>query len=188
VNRFRIALGLAGTLLMGVLASRLVDAQQPVVPPPVPAAAREAPVALRLSASPQAPSSQAPSSPQAPASPPAGFAGADTCLVCHEAEGNSIKSSPHGNVTNVKSPMGGLGCESCHGPGQAHVDDDNKGHIVKFGQLKPDEISQTSARVGMTRRRMIIVPQKGTKGAKGKTGDDFLCGACGFLRGWRRGS
>jgi DmsE family decaheme c-type cytochrome len=129
---------------MGVLASRLVNAQQPVVPPPVPAAAtREAPAAPRLSASPHAPSSQAPSSPQAPASPPAGYAGADTCVVCHEAEGHSIKSSPHGNVTNVKSPMGGLGCESCHGPGQAHVDDENKGHIVKFGELKPGEISQT---------------------------------------------
>src|SRR5262249_23092774 len=34
-------------------------------------------------------------------------------------------------------------CESCHGPGQAHVDDEKKGHIRRFATLTPAETSQT---------------------------------------------
>jgi DmsE family decaheme c-type cytochrome len=138
VNRFRIALGLVGTLLIGVLASRLVDAAQPAVPPSVPSTTREAP------SSPQTPSaSQAPSSPQAPASKPAGYAGADTCVVCHEAEGNNIAHSRHGWSKDPRTPSATLGCESCHGPGQAHVDDEQKGNIKRFGALKPIDVNQT---------------------------------------------
>ena len=81
---------------------------------------------------------QATSPPQAP-----GYAGSDTCVMCHEAEDKSIKASKHGMAQNPRTPMAAHGCESCHGPGQAHVDDDAKGHIKKFGTLKPAEINET---------------------------------------------
>ena len=69
--------------------------------------------------------------------PAPGFVGDDTCLQCHEAQG-AISKTPHGRVNNPRTPMATNGCESCHGPGQAHVDDDDKGHILRFGDTKVD--------------------------------------------------
>jgi DmsE family decaheme c-type cytochrome len=80
---------------------------------------------------------------QAAQTPPAGYAGSDTCLVCHEDKGPSLTGTAHAQVANPRSPAAAHGCESCHGPGQAHVDDDAKGHILKFAQVSPAEASQT---------------------------------------------
>src|SRR6185295_14255544 len=87
--------------------------------------------------------SPAPSAATASAAPPPGYAGSDTCTVCHEDKQATLKGTPHGQASNPRSPEAAHGCESCHGPGQAHVDDDAKGHIKKFGQLKPAEINET---------------------------------------------
>jgi DmsE family decaheme c-type cytochrome len=92
---------------------------------------------------PQAPAAQAKPPAPAPAAPQAGYAGSDTCLTCHTDKGDSLKGTPHGNAKNPRSPEAAHGCESCHGPGQAHVDDDAKGHIKKFKQMKADEVSET---------------------------------------------
>src|SRR5262245_38848673 len=75
-----------------------------------------------------------PSRAQAPASA-SGYVGSDTCLACHD-QGESLKGTQHAQAKNPRSPEATQGCESCHGPGQAHVDDDDKGNIRKFGQIK----------------------------------------------------
>ena len=76
------------------------------------------------------------------AAPAAGYAGADTCMACH-TEGDTLKGTPHGEAKNPRSPAAAHGCESCHGPGQGHVDDDNKEHIRKFSKITPAEINET---------------------------------------------
>ncbi len=81
--------------------------------------------------------------PAAPAAPQAGYVGSDTCIMCHDAEEKSLKASKHGEAKNPHTPAATQGCESCHGPGQAHVDDDAKGHIKKFKSLTSAEVSQT---------------------------------------------
>jgi DmsE family decaheme c-type cytochrome len=78
---------------------------------------------------------------QAPAN--TAYAGTDTCVMCHTDQEASLKGTKHGEAQNPRSPAANHGCESCHGPGQAHVDDDAKGHILKFGQMKAGEINQT---------------------------------------------
>ena len=86
---------------------------------------------------------QTPAPQTQPPAPPPGYAGTDTCLVCHGDKEESLKGTAHSQAKNPRTPAATLGCESCHGPGQAHVDDDAKGHIKKFAQLPADEVSGT---------------------------------------------
>src|SRR5262249_18073612 len=105
-------------------------------PAPSPGASR----AFHTQAPVQTPQTPAAAQPQATV---AGYAGTDTCVMCHTDQETSLKGTPHGQATNPRSPAATHGCESCHGPGQAHVDDDAKGHIRKFGKMSPSEINQT---------------------------------------------
>ncbi len=41
----------------------------------------------------------------------------EACLTCHEEQGKSLAATIHGKLAG-----GAPDCESCHGPGQAHVD------------------------------------------------------------------
>ena len=65
-----------------------------------------------------------------------GYVGDDTCLTCHDAQ-KSVWTTAHGRKADARTPAAQHGCETCHGPGQAHVDDDNKGHIRKFTPADP---------------------------------------------------
>ena len=54
--------------------------------------------------------------------PAAGYVGEETCLTCHEDQKKGYHGSPHSRAKNPRTPAAKQGCESCHGPGQAHVD------------------------------------------------------------------
>jgi DmsE family decaheme c-type cytochrome len=112
-------------LLTTIAASRWVDARQA---PQAPAAPQPAPH---------------PAGAQPPAASPAGYAGTEACVLCHEKEATSIEHSKHGQSANPRTPAATLGCESCHGPGQAHINDEAKGHINRFLTMKPAEINGT---------------------------------------------
>jgi DmsE family decaheme c-type cytochrome len=86
---------------------------------------------------------------QAPVPAPApanGFAGDDTCTTCHEPEGASLRGTLHGKAQNARTPAArsGQSCETCHGPGQAHVDaSGDKTKIRRFTAMAPKDINAT---------------------------------------------
>src|SRR3990172_156599 len=55
--------------------------------------------------------------------PQAGYVGSDTCTTCHEGFDKSLATKKHAFVKTPRTPMAAQGCESCHGPGEAHVND-----------------------------------------------------------------
>ncbi len=59
---------------------------------------------------------------QAPAAQGQGYAGEQTCLTCHEPQTKGYHGGAHGRAWNERAPVAKQGCESCHGPGQAHVE------------------------------------------------------------------
>jgi cytochrome c553 len=51
------------------------------------------------------------------------YVGSETCQACHEEQFNAYSHTSHARLTTLSSWKGKVtGCESCHGPGKAHVD------------------------------------------------------------------
>jgi DmsE family decaheme c-type cytochrome len=78
----------------------------------------------------------------AKAPPPSGYAGEETCLTCHEQQ--AYKGTGHARVANPRTPAAAQGCESCHGPGQAHVDSGGDAALIgSYKTMTPDTASET---------------------------------------------
>jgi len=71
------------------------------------------------------------------AQPPAqsGYLGSEACVVCHENYDKSIEATKHGFKGNALAPASKQGCESCHGPGEAHSQDPANVKPIQFGRV-----------------------------------------------------
>ncbi len=62
-------------------------------------------------------------------------AGEDACLACHTTGFSRPGGFPRGGAVTAHADLATVGCESCHGPGSAHVapDSPKRGTIVSLG-------------------------------------------------------
>jgi DmsE family decaheme c-type cytochrome len=79
----------------------------------------------------------------APATPQPGFIGAEACATCHEGYEASVKATKHGQAKDPRSPWAAQGCESCHGPGEAHASDPEKVKPRQFDRIAASEVTDT---------------------------------------------
>jgi DmsE family decaheme c-type cytochrome len=72
-----------------------------------------------------------------------GYVGSETCIECHEEDYETYVKNHHAVKGDPRTPEAKLGCESCHGPGAVHSEEETPEDIVGFG---PE--SETQAETG----------------------------------------
>src|ERR1700728_2577125 len=76
---------------------------------------------------------------------PSGYVGAEVCKTCHDDIYNAWEKSPHWKTTlDIKGGPSHQGCESCHGPGSAHVA--GGGDVTKIFVFKDHSTKDIDAR------------------------------------------
>jgi len=78
----------------------------------------------------------------APAQEAGGHIGSDTCAGCHDEVATAFTVTTHGRA-DLGDWTDAEGCESCHGPGEAHADEGDPELIRAFGELSPDAVAST---------------------------------------------
>ena len=79
---------------------------------------------------------------QKPAANPADYVGEDTCIGCHDTK--AYKGTLHALKSNPRTPAATHGCESCHGPGKAHVEGNgDKTKILNPTKVDPRDAAET---------------------------------------------
>lgn len=76
------------------------------------------------------------------------YVGSETCIACHADQDRRYKNTVMGKImARPRTPLEARGCESCHGPGKAHVEaGGTKESIpVRFGRDSKNSIEEQNA-------------------------------------------
>jgi len=76
------------------------------------------------------------------------YVGADTCKGCHEDQFKKLDATLHSRVLGQRgrTALQGHVCESCHGPGSKHLEDQaNPANIIRFSKTSVQSTAQRDA-------------------------------------------
>ena len=123
--------------LMAMASVGIKAMSDPAAGKTTPAATAAITVAARPSPVPMAPAKASPASAQqAPAS---GYVGAETCVGCHRGlRRERSNATKHGFSATAARRWPSKGCESCHGPGEAHANDPEKVKPIQLNKVAAD--------------------------------------------------
>ena len=72
------------------------------------------------------------------------YVGSEACKDCHEDQFKAFSHTSHAQLTTISSWKGKVtGCETCHGPGKAHLEEGDPKKIISFKNKPSKEISET---------------------------------------------
>jgi predicted CXXCH cytochrome family protein len=72
------------------------------------------------------------------------YVGSEACKECHEDQFKEFSHTSHARLTTISSWNGKVtGCESCHGPGKAHIEEADPKKIISFKHKSAKESSET---------------------------------------------
>jgi DmsE family decaheme c-type cytochrome len=75
--------------------------------------------------------------------PQTGYAGQDICVTCHEGYDTTINATKHGYARHPRTPAAAQGCETCHGPGEAHTQDPENVKLRQFDRLAATAVTDS---------------------------------------------
>jgi DmsE family decaheme c-type cytochrome len=72
------------------------------------------------------------------------YVGSEACKDCHEAQFKNFAHTVHAKLESARAWNNkATGCETCHGPGKAHVAEGDPAKIKNPAKMKPEDASAT---------------------------------------------